>query len=369
MTMTLDGTNGVTFNDTSLQGAAASPYVLKNRIINGEMVVSQRGSTSSAVSAYAYGVDRFGAFESTSATSVTATQSSTAPPEFINSLLYTVGTGGTATAAQQAYIRTKIEGYNIADLDFGKATAKTITISFWVRSSLTGTYCVSLTNAAQNRSYVSTYTINTANTFEYKTITIAGDTSGTWLTTNGIGIELGFDLGGGSNYNTTANAWAAGAFYRTSAQANLIGTTGATFYITGVQLEVGSTATPFERRPYGQELINCQRYYYRITATAPYQLYGSGFAEVTTLSYAYVKFPVTMRTNPTALESDGNNGHYWIIFTNQSTTATATPSFYQTMSTEGCGVNLTCGALLTQGNGLMYRLEAIGAYLGWSAEL
>jgi len=369
--------NSVTTDDIASSAVTVSKidttvsqlFGMRNRIINGEMVVSQRGSTSTTVSAYAYGVDRFGAYESTSATSVTATQSSTAPAGFINSLLYTVGTGGTATAAQQAYIRTKIEGYNIADLDFGKATAKTITISFWVRSSLTGTYCVSLTNAAQNRSYVSTYTINTANTFEYKTITIAGDTSGTWLTTNGIGIELGFDLGGGSNYNTTANAWAAGAFYRTSAQANLIGTTGATFYITGVQLEVGSTATPFERRPYGQELINCQRYYYRITATAPYQLYGSGFAEVTTLSYAYVKFPVTMRTNPTALESDGNNGHYWIIFTNQSTTATATPSFYQTMSTEGCGVNLTCGALLTQGNGLMYRLEAIGAYLGWSAEL
>ena len=369
MTMTLNGTDGVTFNDTSLQGAAASPYVLKNRIINGAMTVSQRGSTSTTVSAYAYGVDRFGAYESTSATSVTATQSSTAPAGFINSLLYTVGTGGTATAAQVAYIRTKIEGFNIADLGWGTADAKTITLSFWVRSSLTGTYCVSLTNNAQNRSYVSTYTISVANTWEQKSITIAGDTSGTWLTDNSVGIELGFNLGSGSNSNTTANAWGAGNYSNTSAQANLIGTSSATFYITGVQLELGSTATPFERRLYNQELANCQRYYYRITATAPYQLYGSGFAETSTQSYAFVKFPVTMRTNPTALESSGTNSNYWIIFTNQSTTATATPSFYTTMTTEGCGVNLTCAALLTQGNGLMYRLDVTGAYLGWSAEL
>ena len=368
-TLSSTGLSMATGKTFSVGGVTGSPYAMKNRIINGAMTVSQRGSTSTTVSAFAYGVDRFGAYESTSATSVTATQSSTAPAGFINSLLYTVGTGGTATAAQQAYIRTKIEGLNISDLAWGTASAATVTLSFWVRSSLTGTYCVYFKNSAQDRSYVSTYTISTANTWEQKTITVAGDTSGTWLTTNGIGIELGFDLGSGSNSNTTANTWAAGSFANTSAQANLIGTSSATFYLTGVQLEVGSSATSFEFKLYNQELANCQRYYYRITATASYQLYGSGFAEVSTLSYAFVKFPVTMRTNPTALESSGTNSNYFIIYQNQSTACTATPSFYQTMTNEGCGVMLTCAALLTSGNGVMHRIDVSGAYLGWSAEL
>jgi hypothetical protein len=235
----------------------------RNRIINGDMRIDQRNAGAS-VAASGYTLDRWVAFESTSATSVTAQRSTTAPTGFTNSLLYTVGTGGTAAAGEQAMLRQRIEGHNVADFGFGSAAAQAITVSFRVRSSLTGTYSVAVQNSAGDRSYVTTYTVDAANTWETKTVSLPGDTSGTWLTDNGIGIALFFDLGSGSSFTASANAWSAGDFRRVSGQANLIGTSGATFYITGVQLEAGSVATPFERRPYGTELALCQRYFERI---------------------------------------------------------------------------------------------------------
>ena len=151
---------------------------------------------------------------------------------------------------------------NVADLNWGTANAKTITISFWVRSSLTGTFGGSVFNSAANRSYPFSYTITTANTWEYETITIAGDTTGTWVgATNGTGLDLNFGLGVGSTFSSTAGAWAAGGYYAPTGATSVVGTNGATFYITGVQLEVGSTATSFDYRPYGTELQLCQRYY------------------------------------------------------------------------------------------------------------
>jgi hypothetical protein len=177
----------------------------------------------------------------------------------------TVTTARSSIAASDVYgIRQTIEGFNIADLGWGTANAQTVTISFWARSSITGTYTVSLFNTAFNRSYVATYTISAANTFEYKTITIAGDTTGTWATDNSGGINLYFDLGSGSNFQTTAGAWGASGYLRTSGSANWISTNGATFYITGVQLEKGSQATAFEWRPYGAELALCKMYYRKL---------------------------------------------------------------------------------------------------------
>ena len=263
MSVIINGTDGVQFNDSSLQGAAASPYVLKNRIINGDMKIDQRNagaSVSVSNGTVTFITDRWNVYEDTSG-SMTSQQSTTAPTGFNNSLLLTVTSAGTATASQITRIQQRIEGNNIADLAWGSAAAQTITISFWVRSSLTGTYCVNIRNSAVDRSYVATYTISSANTWEQKSVTITGDTSGTWLTTNGVGMYVSWDLGSGSNANTTAGSWVASDKQNTSTQANWIGTSSATFYITGVQLEIGSTATPFERRMYGQELILCQRYY------------------------------------------------------------------------------------------------------------
>jgi hypothetical protein len=197
----------------------------------------------------------------------------------------------------------------MADLGWGTASAKTVTLSFWVRSSVTGTYGIGLRNSAGNRSYVATYTINSANTFEYKKIKIPGDTGGTWLTNNGLGVRIFWDLGSGSNFNGTANSWNAGSFWRTSGCVNFISNSGATLFIAGVQLEKGEQATGFEYRQYGTELQLCQRYTYRYSANggidnfAPFGIgryYGLNAAQL------FIKFPSTMRTSPSSLTVVGN---------------------------------------------------------------
>ena len=281
MTLIVDGTTGVTFNDSSLQGAAASPFGLKNRIINGDMVIDQRNNGASVTVSNAvltYPVDRFFAFQNTGSSSFTVQRTTVVPSNFNNSLLWTTTTGVSTSAAQQARITQRVEGFNVADLGWGTASAQTVTFSFWVRSSITGTFAAALLNSAGNRAYVATFTVSAANTWEKETITIPGDTSGTWLTDNSTGIQVVFDLGSGSNFSTTAGSWAAGEFFRASGTANVIGTTGATFYITGVQLERNTTATPFEWIPYGTELQLCQRYYQTLPFEAGIICSGSTIA-------------------------------------------------------------------------------------------
>jgi len=304
MSMILDGSNGVTFNDASLQGAAASPYVLKNRLINGAMEIDQRNagaSVSNPAATETYVLDRWSIYGA-SASKFTGQQSTTVPSNYKNSFLLTSSAATTPGAGDTYGFRQKIEGLNVADLGFGSATAQTVTLSFWVRSSITGTYAVSILNSALNRSYVGTYTISAANTWEQKSITIAGDTSGTWLTTNGTGLDIWWDLGSGSNFNATAGVWNGSTATRTSSSSNWIGTSGATLYITGVQLEVGSTATPFERRLYNQELANCQRYCEQLTVVSgsPNRLLlGMATAQSTTTLYGIYWYKVTKRVAPT----------------------------------------------------------------------
>ena len=200
----------------------------------------------------------------------------TPPAGFTNYLGCTSTSAYTVGSGEIFYIRQSVEGFNIADLAWGTANAKTITISFWVRSSLTGTFGGALQNSAADRSYPFSYTISSANTWEQKSVTIAGDTSGTWLTTNGVGVGVQFSLGTGSTNSGTAGSWQAANLSSATGAVSVVGTNGATFYITGVQLEIGTSATPFERRLYGQELANCQRYYEKGFAldTAPAD--GSG---------------------------------------------------------------------------------------------
>ena len=265
MTMTLDGSNGVTFNDASLQGAAASPYVLKNRIINGGMVIDQRnaGASVTANGNAVFPVDRWKIEDATDGV-FTGQQVSDAPVGASYSLKVTITTADASLGATQyASCYQLIEGYNTADLAWGTANAKTVTLSFWVKSSLTGTFGGSVTNSGWGSTYPFTYTISVANTWEYKTVTIAGSPSGTWLTTNGQGIGLFFGLGVGADYSGTAGAWTTGVKISATGATSVIGTNAATWQIALVQLEIGSTATPFERRLYGQELANCQRYYQR----------------------------------------------------------------------------------------------------------
>jgi hypothetical protein len=214
-------------------------------------------------------------------------------------------------------MQQNIEGLNTSDLGFGTAAPSTISVSFWVRSSLTGTYCVALRNSAFNRSYVAEYSISSANTWEYKTVTIVGDTTGTWLTDNDAGIRVGFDLGSGSNANATVNTWTASVATRTTSQANFANTSGATFYITGVQLEKGSTATSFDYRPYGTELALCQRYFETFTVNANNTALLSA-PLVGSNNWTTWYYHVTKRATPTvALTSNGS----WV-----NTTASIFPS-------------------------------------------
>ena len=279
----------------------------RNRIINGDMRIDQRNAGAAVTinsSAYTYPVDRFAGFGEPTDGVFTLQQSATAPAGFTNSLLATVTTADASIGTSQRYfIRQVIEGYNVADLGFGAAGAATVAISFWTRSSLTGTFGGTLMNEAFDRAYPFTYTISAADTWEQKTITVAGDTSGTWLKTNGAGLFICWSMGAGTTRLGTAGAWQTpvGALFGATGQTNIIATSGATFYITGVQLEAGSVATTFERRQYGQELALCQRYYWKIIqGTGTGGGYGiAGYNITGNAVWQIFGFPVTMRATPT----------------------------------------------------------------------
>jgi hypothetical protein len=270
---------------------------MKNRIINGGMVIDQRnaGASVSVTDSNQYTLDRWQGVASIASSKFTAQQSSTAATGFGYSLLATSSSAYSVLSGDYFLIRQKIEGFNTSDLNWGTASAATVTLSFWVRSSLTGTFGGAVTNSANSYSYPFTYTINAANTWEYKTITIAGPTAGTWIgATNGIGLQVKFGLGVGSTYSGTASAWAAADYASATGATSLVGTNGATFYITGVQLEEGTTATSFDFRSYGTELALCYRYYYYagVVIGAAYQDGANSF-QGTFLT------PVPMRATPT----------------------------------------------------------------------
>jgi len=246
--------NGMTPTAQSLQG-------FRNRIINGDMRIDQRNAGASVTPTnLQYCVDRF-LFGLSQTSKLTAQQTTVAPSGFTNSFRITSSSSYAVISSDFFFLRQPIEGFNVADLAWGTASAATVTLSFMVYSSLTGTFGGSVRNSANNRSYPFTYTVSAANTWTTAAITIPGDTSGTWLTNNGMGIDVCFGVGVGSNFSGTAGAWAGSNFVSATGAVSVVGTSGATFYITGVQLEAGSVATPFERRPYGTELVLCQRYY------------------------------------------------------------------------------------------------------------
>jgi len=276
----------------------------RNRIINGDMRIDQRNAGAAVTTPDVYVTDRWQQFAGGGG-AITWQQSSTAPAGFKYSLSATVTTADSSLGTSDYYfLRQFIEGFNSADLEFGTADAKTVTLSFWVRSSLTGTFGGSLHNGGGNRFYPFTYSISTTDTWEYKTITIAGDTTGTWLTTNGAGLGVDFSLGFGSNFIGTAGSWTASQHYTATGATSVVGTSGATFYITGVQLEEGSVATPFENRQYGTELALCQRYYGKVQV-----LYlTSAWASIANTAY----WRVEMRANPTivSVPSSGTGGSF-----------------------------------------------------------
>ena len=293
-------------------------YGMKNRIINGDMAISQRGTTFASPT-NAYSLDRW-VWQSSSDGAVTVTQSSDVPAnnEFQNSLRVAVTTADTSiTTAQFAGVGQTIEGYNIRDL-----IGRTFTVSFWVRSTKTGTHCIEMQNNSADRCYIAEYTIIASNTWEYKTISITGGltTSGTWIYTTGLGLYLRFVLAVGPSYQSTAGSWVTGLVIGTSNQVNCLDSTANIFAITGVQLEVGSQATEFEHRPFGTELALCQRYYqksYDVT-TAPgsnvqagRQYFVLGGSATSLNKGCTVRFPTVMRASPSITiihESSGATG-------------------------------------------------------------
>jgi len=372
--VTIDTSQNVTFAKPITVGGntlgAGNASSFKNRIINGAMVIDQRNSGASVTpTANTYTLDRWRAIMGVkSKYSVQQDAGAVTPPTGFTDYLGVTSLSAYSVGASETFaIRHFIEGYNIADLGWGTADAKTVTLSFWVRSSLTGTFGGSLANNGNNRSYPFTYTISSANTWEQKSITIAGDTSGTWLTTNGIGISLSFGLGVGSTISGTAGAWAASNFQSATGAVSVVGTNGATFYITGVQLEVGSTATSFDYRPYGTELALCQRYYYRTTPENNGRI-AVGFASSTTTGDFLFFLPVTMRISPTALEQSGTANDYIIVYLGTATACSAVPAL-QGGTNITVGIRGTISSGLTQGDGCQLRSTDTDGYLGWSAEL
>ena len=286
-------------NGNSLRGGS-----FRNLIINGDMKIDQRNA-GSAVTSSGYTVDRFrvqnstdGAFSVVQDTDVPSGQG------FINSLKYTVTTADTSlTTTQNTAIVQEIEGVNTTHLELGTANAKTFTISFWVKSSLTGTFGGALRNQGNTRGYVYTYNVNSANTWEKKTITIAGDTSGTWNTSTSIGIAVVFALGCGPDLSDTANTWYGANKISATGAVELIGTLNATWQITGVQLEVGEGASDFENLPYDVQLARCLRYFNYMSGNNIHAFhYGASN------SIADVWFTVPMRANPTATYTSGSAG-------------------------------------------------------------
>ena len=269
----------------------------KNRIINGDMTIDQRNN-GAAVTVNSSGsnfffVDRWFGNGQNSDGVFTAQRVSTAPVGFNNSLQFTVTTADSSIGATQGYtFRQRVEGFNFADMMWGTASAQTVTLSFWVRSSLTGNFGGSIFNENGDRIYVFPYTINSANTFEYKTITILGDTTGTWVgATNGVALNLTFSLGVGSTFKGTAGAWSSTFAFAPTGSVDLISTNGATLFITGVQIEKGTVATSFDYLPYTTELLLCQRYYQKQSVAT----YGCSDGSNTIFNGTYV----TKRASPT----------------------------------------------------------------------
>ena len=366
--MVTDASGNVSFGGT----AAMSSSFLRNRIINGDMRVDQRNSGTEVNPAVSgdYYLDRWlVAASAASKFKIGQNAGAVTPPTGYTSYLgltslsaYTVG------VAETFNVRQQIEGLNVSDLAWGTASATTVTLSFWVRSSLTGTFGGSLRNNAATRAYPFTYTISVANTWEQKTVTIAGDTSGTWLTTNGIGINLNFGLGSGATVSGTAGAWASANYTSATGATSVVGTNGATLYITGVQLEVGTVATPFERQIYSNQFAQCQRYFTQFGGTTSNDNVASGQAFSTTGALASVRFLVAMRTIPTLDTFTASN---WSVMSGAGALTACTAVTLAGGQTSVYGTQLSCTVAsgLTLGQGSCFLANTVNARLPFNAEL
>ena len=365
-----------TISNTNIQTGAIENYSraigllsgMRNRIINGAMVLNQRNTTVSASnSGWQYAVDRWAAYQSIASSKFTLAGSSTAPTGFTNSLLATSSSAYTVGSTDNFIVRQPIEGFNTGDLDWGTANAKTVTLSFWVRCSVTGTFAGFIQDAnAGTAQYPFTYTVNAANTFEYKTVTIVGPTIGSWQTNSNGGPAVVFNMGVGSSFFGTANVWTASAIYGVSGQTNLVATNGATWFLTGVQFEVGTQATTFTTAggSYGAELALCQRYYWKQLATANYARFGTGVCTGSSSVEMPLKLLVEMRSAP----SWSASGSFRIR--SNSVVSGVTVGDANQASTWGVLAQITGASGLTSGYAATLDSDAAPtAFIQYSAEL
>ena len=348
---------------------AGDASIMKNRIINGAMVIDQRNAGASAtLTNTGYSLDRWQTYlNPASKYTVQQNAGSVTPPVgFTNYLGVTSTSAYSVSAGDYQAIAQPIEGYNIADLGFGTANAKTITVSFWVRSSLTGVFGGALANNGASRSYPYTYTISSANTWEQKSITIAGDTTGTWNTNNTFGLSVIFGLGVGSTFSGTAGSWASVNYISATGATSVVGTSGATFYITGVQLEVGSSATGFEYRMYSTELANCYRYcqvYGRTNAAC--MMVGQCYT--TSQAYSGYQFIAPMRAAPTLSYSALSD---WAVNTAGAGASILTAWSIVNATTQNAETIFTgTGVSLVPGNATALQAQNANATFTLSAEL
>ena len=354
----LDASGGTT---TSINGytPTASNMAGRNRIINGDMRIDQRNAGASVTPAQ----DNFIAARF----NVQQNAGAVAPPAGFANYLGVTSTGAYSVAAGDVISMVQvIEGYNSSDLSWGTASASTITMSFWVRSSLTGTFGGALKNASASYSYPFTYTISAANTWEQKSITITGATASTWASNNAASIEVYFSMGTGSTFNGTAGAWAGSDFRSATGATSVVGTSGATFYITGVQLEAGSVATPFEHRQYGQELALCQRYYqkWQNSETGTSDSVGTGTIWTAANFFCVLQYFVPMRALP---DGEKSSTTALTLFYNSASKQTTNIVFasYSRNSVEVVGTSTGMGA----GQAGFVRFTGASDYLALTAEL
>jgi hypothetical protein len=333
------------------------------------MVIDQRnaGASTTPTTNVTYTLDRWAMTLSQSSKFSVQQQTSVIPTGFNYAMKFTSLSAYTVGAGEVFGFRQMIEGFNFADMGWGTANAKTVTLSFWVYSSLTGTFGGSLMNSAENRAYPFTYTISSVNTWEQKTITIAGDTTGTWIgATNGVGLQLHFSLGVGSTVSGTAGAWAGAAYFSATGATSVVGTNGATFYITGVQLEKGTQATAFDYRDYGNELRMCQRYFLKDLQDGGTATFLVGVINTATTGNRMSRvFPVTMRTAPTAAIGGTSNPRIY----DGTTPALITGLTTNTCSSFGASLQLeaTSGGLVV-GRGAVI-IDNTASFVTYSAEL
>ena len=361
----------------NLAQGASNNVTFRNKLINGAMVIDQRNAGASlAITTNAqYSVDRFaGSVYSSGTGRYSLQQSTTVPAGFTNSLKMTVTTADASPTADYGYaLQQSIEGLNCTDLNWGSANASTVTLSFWVYSSVTGNLPVVLLNSGFTRYYATTYSVASANTWTKISLTIVGDTSGTWLTTNGGGIYINFGFGAGSNRTaSTANAWSTSAYggnlTSVTGATSVIATNGATWYVTGVQLEAGSVATAFEQRPYGTELALCQRYFQKYkNLNDTYQTsITQGTVYNSSTIYAVIAHQVNMRTVPTLKYTAASD---FANYTNSTSYTASAITLGQEIGTMSSEVSMTVTSAPAGYSVFVRALAGSTKFLAFDAEL